>query len=375
MAKFNKALVVGGGIAGLVAAKQLSEKGIEVDIAEISPDWSVWGIGIIQQCNVVRAMAQIGLLSEYLNLAYTFDAVGLYTPGGQLIKQIPSPRLAGEQYPSNVGVTRIALHETLANAARKAGTNVRLGLTVDSLMENNNQVDVTFSDGSENSYDVVIGADGIYSKVRELIFPGVTKPRFTGQAGWRHNFKRHPSIEHLATFGTTKIGSAGLVPLSEDIMYMFLTSKEPGNPWMPKEQLPAMMRERLEGFGGLIAELGQQITDPEKVVYKPFEVVELPAPWHKGRVILIGDAAHASTPHLGQGGGLAIEDAIVIAEELFSADTIEQAFKGFMSRRLERCQYIQSQSLAIGEWEMNPYPDFNHMQVVQNMLVRAAEPI
>ena len=130
-------------------------------------------------------------------------------------------------------------------------------------------------------------------------------------------------------------------------MYMFVTTPEPGNPWYDTNGLAAAMRGKLDGMPPAIAELGQQITDDAAVVYKPLEVLFIEDDWHKGRVVLLGDAIHATTPHLGQGAGMAIEDSIVLAEEIASADRPEQAFAAFRARRFERCKYIVEASLAL----------------------------
>ena len=112
-----------------------------------------------------------------------------------------------------------------------------------------------FTDGTSGEYDVVIGADGVNSTTRQMMFPETPPPTLTEQAVWRHNFPPPAEITELINFVGGKRGSAGLCPLADGLMYMFVTSHEPGNPKFPEEQLPALMRERLEGFGGIIGEL------------------------------------------------------------------------------------------------------------------------
>jgi 2-polyprenyl-6-methoxyphenol hydroxylase-like FAD-dependent oxidoreductase len=162
-------------------------------------------------------------------------------------------------------------------------------------------------------------------------------------------------------------------------MYLFLTSHEPSNPWMDPADLAAQMRQRLQGFTGLIGELREQITDNSQVVYKPMEVVFVDEPWHRGRVLLIGDAAHATTPHLGQGAGMAIEDAIVLSEELTreqsASSSVEQQLQRFMARRFERCKYISESSVLAGDKEMQHDRAFDRIGLVKQMLARTAEPI
>lgn len=374
MSAVNKVLIVGGGIGGLCAAIALRRKGIEVDLVELKAEWTVYGVGIIQQSNVVREMAKLGVLDGYLDAAYAFEDVTINNTAGQQLARIPGQRLAGPEYPANVGISRLALHNVLSETAVELGTNVRLGLSVESLNERDELVDVIFTDGTAGQYSLVVGADGLYSKVRGLLFGDKYQPRFTGQSVWRYNFPRAAQIDHLANF-QGPAGNAGLVPLADNLMYMFTTSHEPSNPWMETSTLAQEMRKRLSGFEGLIGELREQITDGEQVVYKPLEAVFVDEPWYRGRVMIIGDAAHATTPHLGQGAGMAIEDAVVLSEELTSGGSLEQQLQRFMARRFERCKYISESSVLAGQKEIERDRDFDRIGLVKQMLARTAEPI
>ncbi|MBP5946929.1 MULTISPECIES: FAD-dependent oxidoreductase [Pseudomonas] len=374
MSAVNKVLIVGGGIGGLCAAIALRRKGIAVDLIELKSQWTVYGVGIIQQSNVVREMAKLGVLDGYLDAAYAFEDVAIYGPGGQQLARIPGQRLAGPEYPANVGISRLALHNVLSTTAMELGANVRLGLSVESLNDRGDSVEVVFTDGTDGTYDLVVGADGLFSKVRELLFGDTYQPRFTGQSVWRYNFPRAAQIDHLANYQSAA-GNAGLVPLAGNLMYMFLTSHEPANPWMDPATLAEQMRQRLQGFSGLIGELREQITDSSQVVYKPMEVIFVDEPWHRGRVLLIGDAAHATTPHLGQGAGMAIEDAVVLSEELTAGGSVEQQLERFMARRFARCKFISESSVLAGDKEMQQDRDFDRIGLVKQMLARTAEPI
>ncbi|AVD83748.1 FAD-binding protein [Pseudomonas sp. SWI6] len=370
----NKVLVVGGGIGGLCAAIALRRKGIAVDLVELKTEWTVYGVGIIQQSNVVREMHRLGLLEAYLDAAYAFEDVAIYTAQGQQLARIPGQRLAGPQYPANVGISRRALHKVLSETAIELGTEVRLGTSVESFEQDRGGVDVLFTDGSQGRYGLVVGADGLYSKIRELLFGDQYQPRFTGQSVWRYNFPRAAGIDHLANYQGPS-GNAGLVPLADDLMYLFTTSHEPGNPWMEPATLADGLRQRLVGFGGLIGELREQIGDSREVVYKPLEAVFVDQPWYRGRVLLIGDAAHATTPHLGQGAGMAIEDAVVLAEELTAGSSLDAQLQRFMGRRFERCKFISEKSLLAGEKEIQGDASFDRIGLVKHMLDVTARPI
>jgi 2-polyprenyl-6-methoxyphenol hydroxylase-like FAD-dependent oxidoreductase len=144
---------------------------------------------------------------------------------------------------------------------------------------------------------------------------------------------------------------------------------------MEPSQLHTLMKSRMEGFGGLIGELKAQIDDPAKVVYKPMEAVMVPPPWYSGRVVLLGDAAHATTPHLGQGAGMAIEDAVVLAEELSHGNSVESQLKRYMERRYDRCKFIVESSELIGRYQMNEVEDVDEKLMVEEMFRVTAQPI
>lgn len=374
MSEVDKVLVVGGGIGGLCAAIALRREGVSVDLVEIKSDWTVYGVGIIQQSNVVREMARLGVLDRYLDAAYSFEDVGIYDLEGKPLARIPGQRLAGPQHPANVGISRLALHKVLSSTAIELGAGIRLGLSVETFEQDSQGVDVTFTDGTRGRYSLLVGADGVYSKIRTLMFGDKYQPRFTGQAVWRYNFPRDPSIDHLASYMGPG-GNAGLVPLSDDLMYMFSTSHEPENPWYPPEQLAELMRERIGNIGGLVGSLREQIIDNSQVVYKPMEVVFVDEPWFKGRVLLIGDAAHATTPHLGQGAGMAIEDALVLSMELTLDGCMEDKLQRFMNRRFERCKFISEKSVLAGDREMARDQSFDRIGLTKQMLTLTAEPI
>lgn len=365
-------LVVGAGIGGLSAGIALRRKGHAVTLIERDPQWSVYGVGIIQQANVVRAMQQLGVLDAFLDAACGFDAVEIFIPDGTKVARVPAPRLV-EGKPANVGIGRPALQKVLADTAQGLGAEVRLGVTVAALDDDGGQVRVEFSDGATGTYDAVIGADGVYSQIRGMILPDAEGPEYTGQAVWRYNLPRPAGHDALQVFnGPTGVG---LVPMSEELMYMFVTTPEPGNPFYPREGLAAAMRGKLANCAPFIRELGEQIIDDAGVVYRPLEGMLVNGPWSKGRIGLLGDAVHATTPHLGQGAGMAVEDAIVLADELSRHDGVEAALAAYRERRFERCAYIVRASLAICHGQLGKGPAVDNHKATGEMFAVVSQPI
>ncbi len=364
-------LIVGGGIGGLTSAIALRARGFTVDVVERDPNWSVYGVGIIQQANVIRAMSQLGLLGDYLEAGFGFDQVDIYAPNGQKLASVPSPKPSND-YPANVGIGRRALHKILGDRANGAGAQIRLGVTVTQFDERPGSLHARFSDGSEGDYDLAIGADGVYSDTRRAILPDAPQPEFTGQGVWRYNFARPDSVTCLHAYeGRTGIG---LVPLSHDLMYMYVTTPEPGNPHYPREGLAASMRSKLASAPSTLAPYVDEITDDAAVVYKPLEWLLLTGDWHCGRVVLLGDAVHATTPHLGQGAGMAIEDSLVLAEELARAPSPEAAFKAYRARRFERCKFVVERSKAICDAQLGKGPAVNQAEETARMSATLSAP-
>lgn len=374
MSAIQRVLIVGGGIGGLCSAIALRQIGINVDLVELQSSWQVYGVGIIQQNNVVREMHRLGVLERYLDAAYAFEKVSIYSSTGTMLASFPGQRLAGEQFPANVGISRLALHNVLCKTATELGTNITTGVTVKYLQQDDEKVQVTLSNGQVSDYSLVIGADGVYSQIRGMLFGDKYQPRFTGQGVWRYNFPRNREVDHLVCF-VSDACNCGLVPLADDLMYMYVTSFEPSNPRFAESELAERMRERINTKWSLTEDLKSQITDNNEVVYKPLVELFVDEPWFKNRVLLIGDAAHATTPHLGQGAGMAIEDALVLAEELKKPGTIDQKLSRFYERRNLRCKQIWEDSLRVGESEINKEHDFDRLSVIRRTIELTAQPI
>lgn len=353
-------LVVGGGIGGLTAAIALRRKGFDVEIIERDPEWSVYGVGIIQQMNVVRAMNEIGVLEDYLEKSSGFDKTTLFVgPQGHKEAEFETPRLAGPMYPSNAGIRRTDLQSVLGDAAKKAGATLRLGVTVASLDDDGAGVDVRFSDGTSGRYDVVLGADGVFSQTREMILPEAPKPRYTGQWVWRYNLPRWEGLDGIHIFAGPC--NAGLVPMTDELMYIFVVNQMPEGEILPVNGAAGAMRNATNAMmpAPQLKQWIDQITDDAGVVARPMEVIFLEDfPWHKGRVALLGDAVHASTPHLAQGAGMAIEDALVLADELSKAAP-EEAFSAYRKRRFDRVSHVAKNSIRIGDMQMGKIPPFD----------------
>ena len=169
MRSVRNVLIVGSGAAGCAAAILFARDGAAVELIEIKPDLSALGSGITVQGNALRVLRQLGVWNEVAAAGYAFNTVGLRTPDGTLLVEMEDVRTGGPDLPATVGMYRPALARILTEAAAAAGAKLRYGTTVESLAQDADGVDVTFSDGTSSRYDLVIGADGVRSQIRSLL--------------------------------------------------------------------------------------------------------------------------------------------------------------------------------------------------------------
>jgi 2-polyprenyl-6-methoxyphenol hydroxylase-like FAD-dependent oxidoreductase len=346
VAEVENVLVVGAGIGGLGAGAALAQRGIRTEVVEIKGAPNVFGVGINQPGNSLRALQRIGVLEEVLEAGFQFNCWDFHDMNGNLIVRCPN-NLASDGIPNNNGLARPELHRILIEANERAGSEIRYGTTVADLTDEDGKVQVTFTDGREDEYDLVVGMDGINSQTRNRLFGDRVQPEYTGSGVWRVTVPRPAEATESALFQGLE-GKAGYIPLSEETMYLLLVCPEPFRARYDAKDLPGMLRDRLQEFGGIVGEIRDNIADDDEVVYGPLHEVKLAPPWSKGRVVICGDAAHASTPHLTQGAAQALEDAVVLAEELCqNGRSVEDGLQAFTERRYPRALFSQRSSRAI----------------------------
>ncbi len=368
-------LIIGGGFSGMAAAIELRKQGFAVEVAEIDPGWRSYGAGISLGGATLRAFKTLGILDQFLAHGAAADGVDLFLPHGQQIATLPTPRIAGPEIPGGGAILRPVLAKILADATIAAGATVRLGCTFSALRQHDERVEVTFSTGETRSYDLVIGADGLYSKVREAVLPDAPKPHYSGQCVWRAVLPRPAEVERAMMWVGPKI-KTGVNPVSRDQMYLFVTEDRAENTMIDPQHFVPMLSALLAPFSApLMQQCRARIDGDAQIVYRPLESLLVRQPWHHGRVVLIGDAVHATTPHMASGACIGIEDAIVLAEELGASATIEQALARFEARRWERCRMVVENSGRLGEIEITGGDKAEHAQIMRDTHMALAAPI
>lgn len=370
----SRVLIVGGGIGGMSLAIALRKRSVAVDLVEIDPDWRVYGAGLSISGPTLRAFDRLGVLGPVLNRGYLHEGFELYDVAGHCIAVLPSPLLPDTEIRGGAAIMRPVLKEILSKVTLDAGVAVKLGVTFKSIVQEAEQVEVTFTDGSSGRYDLVIGADGLMSKVRAALFPHAPQPAYTGQGCWRAVFPRPADIIRMRLYLGTPY-KIGVNPVSEDEMYMFVLENRPTKQWIADDQLHVGMRQLLCGCGGVLREMGERLNAGSRIMFRPLESLLMPKPWHRGRVLLIGDAAHATTPHLASGAGLAVEDAVVLAEELSVPRSMEATLQAFTERRYERCRLVIENSVRLGDIEQGAGTQEEHVQLMRDSQLALTAPI
>ena len=371
----GKVLVIGGGFSGMSAAIELRKRGIAVDLVEIDEGWRSYGAGITLGGATLRAFRTLGILETFLERGSATDGAHMRLADGSEITTVPTPRVAGDDIPGSGGIMRPVLAGILADATRSAGVGVMLGVTFEEIVPVDDGVTVSLTNGEKCHYDLVIGADGLFSAVRKAAFPDAPSPAYTGQAVWRAVVDRPAEVDTAIMWMGPKI-KVGINPVSQTHAYVFVTEDRPEKRRLDDKDYLPLFKELLAPFSApLVAAIRDQISEESSIVYRPLEGLLVPLPWHRSRVVLIGDAVHATTPHLASGACIGIEDAIALAEELERADDVEAGLQAFQGRRWERCRMVVENSLRLGEIEINNGDRQEHATIMRESLRALAAPI
>jgi len=355
MPAVSNVLVAGAGLAGTATAIGLAAAGVAVDLIDVKPEVTTIGSGITMQGNGLRVLRGLGVWDAVRAAGYPFDSLGLRAPdpAGTLIAEVPDARTGGPDLPATVGLPRPALARILADRAVAAGAKLRLGTSVRSLSQDAGGVDVVFADGSAGRYDLVVGADGIRSATRRMI--GIAdEPQPAGMGIFRAFGPRPAGVTRTDLYYGGPAYIAGYCPTGADSLYAYLVEDaRDRSAQTPAERLAAM-RELAAAYHGPWDDIRATLTDPAKVNYTLFERLVVAAPWHRGRVVLVGDAAHACPPTLAQGGAQALEDAAVLTELLLShAAPGEPMWAAFTARRFDRAKTVVEASCQLGQWQLD----------------------
>nr|WP_208971231.1 FAD-dependent monooxygenase [Kineococcus rubinsiae] len=354
----SSALVIGGGPAGAAAAVLLARAGVAVDLAEQRPGPPEVGSGITLQGNALRVLRDLGVWPRVAASGFPFDSLGIRAPdpAGTLLVEMPDVRTGGPDLPGTMGMSRPELARILLARAAEVGAEVRFDTSVTGLEQDADGVDVRFADDSTGRYDVVVGADGIRSATRELIgVPVETRP--TGMGIWRIHAPRPPEVVRTDLVYGGRCYIAGYCPTSEDTLYAYLVEDHQDRSGLDQAEQIAVFRDLASSYHGPWDAVRDGLTDETPVNYTRFESHFVDGPWNRGRVVLIGDAAHACPPTIAQGAAQALEDAAVLGELLTTSERLDDAlWERFTARRGDRARTIVEASVQLAQWMLDRVP-------------------
>jgi len=354
MPAVNNVLVVGGGLAGAATAIHLAKAGVAVELVEMKPDVAALGSGITLQGNALRELKTLGVWDQVQAAGYAFDTTGIRAPdpNGTVVAEIADAKTGGPDLPAVMGMPRPELARILIDRATEVGVKVRFGTTHNDLRQDDDGVDVTFADGSTGRYDLVVGADGVRSWTRRAL--GVNlETKSVGMGIWRAFGPRPASITRTDLYYGGPSYIAGYCPTGEDSLYAYIVEDAQDRSALTPEEQLATMKQLSQAYHGPWDEIRETLTDPSRVNYTWFETHVLDMPWNRGRVVLIGDAAHTCPPTIAQGGAMALEDAVVLAELLTERTSPDQdLWDAFHARRYERAKTVVDASNQLAQWQL-----------------------
>ena len=345
-----KAIIIGAGIGGLSTAIALRKIGMDVKVFESKQEVRFAGAGLGIGANAVRALQQLDVGDQILRAGKALDELRILTPAGKILQRTETAAISHKYGPDNVSIERGVLLELLMSALGPEKI-VHTGRTCRHFEQNDSGVKVWFEDGSTEEGDFLVGADGVHSKIREALLPNAI-PRYAGYTCWRAVVQAEPDLLHydpnvfIETWG--RKGRFGLVPLSNNRIYWFvcLNAKAPDSPLRTYTARDLM--KIFEGYHEPIPQILAQTSDHHMLQHDIYDLPPI-SRFAFGRVVLLGDAAHAMTPNMGQGAGQSVEDAVILASHLKQSPVIEEALVRYERERIGRTGQITRMSNRIGK--------------------------
>lgn len=377
MTAVQKVAIAGSGVAGLAAAIHLAKAGVEVDVFEPKPELSTHGSGITLQGNALRVFGSLGAWDDIRETGFDFEGLNLRAPGpgAPIVASLPDVKTGGPDYPSAMGMPRADLARILFEHAQGAGANVHFGRAVTGVAaRGGDTVEVFVDDASVGEYDLLIGADGLNSTVRGLI--GIeTKPEPTGMGIWRTFVSRPAEVERSELYYGGPVYIAGYTPTGENSMYAFLVEKAQDRVGVSDDEATRIMLEESRAYDGPWNAIRADLEGGAHANYTWFTKHLVDGAWNRGRVVIIGDAAHSCPPTIAQGAAQGLEDAFVLTELLTARDAVDQTlWDEFHARRVPRATAVVEASVQLGQWQIDGDRDADAGGLIFGIAKKMAEP-
>lgn len=338
-----KILINGGGIAGLTCAIAMTKLGFEVEVFEVASEIKPAGAGIVIQSNAIKALEYLNIADKIIECANPINQLAILDENGKVINNQKPSSLTSELF-AGLAIHRHTLHKILAEylPPKALFTNKK----VTTIFDNNEKVVLLFEDGSSVEGDYLISADGINSIIRQLLIPD-SKPKYAGYICWRSVVDNSTLNIKSATESWGSKGRFGIVPINENKLYWYATVNSHQYDVKINHYSLKNLKEHFSDYHSPVGEI-LDLSSDEKLIKNPICDIKPISQFAFNRILLIGDAAHATTPNLGQGACQAIEDVMVIHQEISSGKTLPDAFKSFERRRIKKAKFIIETSRKLG---------------------------
>ena len=345
-----KVLIAGAGIGGLTAALCCLQHGLDVQIFERASEFGEVGAGIQLPPNAMKVFERLGVTEALKEAAFSPNALEtrLGVDGRKIFSLPIDATCWGADY---LNIHRADYIEVLKTAVlKKYPKALKLGHNIRSFVDGTDSITVEFEDKTTIDGDVLIGADGIHSAVRDQMF-GPDEPRFTGNVAWRALVPSSALSMPLSTTSCAWFGRgkhAVTYPLRGGELVNFVGVVERERPlaegWKARGELSQVQAD-FANWAPYISDVLNSMTAANLFQWGLYDRAPLGS-WRKGRAVLLGDSAHPMLPFMAQGAAMAVEDAWVLAEELAQSDSVSKSFKGYELRRKPRATMVQSASRA-----------------------------
>ena len=350
---FPSITIIGGGIAGLTTAIALQKIGFKTVVFEAAPEIKPLGAGLILAANAIKALERIGIAHKIIPAGQPLSRFVILDHRGKTISEANSTQLSERYGLHNFAIHRVDLHQVLMDAWKD--NYLQTGKKAVRIIQNSESVTVHFEDGTQHMTEYLLIADGVHSAIRQQLLPYST-PRYAGYTCWRAIVENNGLMQNIATETWGAAGRMGIVPLANNKIYWFLCINALQNDTTIRSLNASQLAARFKNYHTPIPQL-LQATQDEQMILNDISDIKPIDQYAFGRVLLLGDAAHATTPNMGQGACQAIEDAAVLLDECEKTGTdLLKVFPNFERRRLQRTHTIVNRSWSLGKMAQLTHP-------------------
>ena len=337
----QKAIIIGGGIGGLCTAIALRQIGIDVSVYERTKTFEPVGAGLSLWTNAIRALRKLGLADQVIAAGSIFRRSKFRNASGKVLQSGD----LGELNEPSICIHRAELHRVLASALPPE--TLCLGMKCTTIEQDAERVTVHLANGEVEQADLVIAADGFRSAIRQQLFPS-TRINYDKRTSWRGVTEIPKEVAPDIAYQTWgRSQRFGYMCLDRKRVYWFAVINMPEGQTPPAGERKDFLRQRFLGWHSPIEHMIER-TPAENIVETGIYDIEPLERWSQGRITLLGDAAHAATPDMGQGGCMAIEDALVLARSLSQKQDLTSAFSHYETARKPRTTWMMKQSRTLG---------------------------